>query len=207
MSRRRTTTTAPAAPVPAADLAGSLQNVAAMTSEACDSLIAMCTATLALIDGTEDNVLTIAQMVLTMRDQLQAFEDTIGAECEAQGCGHVSHRLDDVLARIDRAAAPHNPAQEPHAMNQSDLTTALDVLREAGELTRGFHPEHKLAGEATQMQLVLSLASLYLADLGKQIVVEGRDPADALLVVLEGKTKLPPEAVAALEEGNRLSLN
>lgn len=92
-------------------------------------------------------------------------------------------------------------------MNRSDLSAALDVLSESAKLTEGFHPEHRLAGEAAQMHMVLSLAALYVADLAKQLHVKGLPPTEAVLAVLEGERPLQPETVAALKEQQRLPRN
>ena len=87
------------------DLEEAVRNVASLASEWTDTLRAVCAGTLALIDGTERSALAVAELVMHIRDELHDMDNTIGAECESVGCGHVPHRMETVLAQIDRAAA------------------------------------------------------------------------------------------------------
>jgi hypothetical protein len=85
-----------------AELRGALTTVAAVIGESCEAMHAMCSATLALI-GTDASPAIVAQMLLNLGDALDNLSSAVSSECEAQGCGFVSRRLGDVLARLDAA--------------------------------------------------------------------------------------------------------
>jgi hypothetical protein len=81
----------------------SLSDIAAVCSEATDELVAIATAALAMLNADTHAVLTVGQLLLTIRDRAQALDNAVAVNCEQHDCGFVPHRLDALHARLDGA--------------------------------------------------------------------------------------------------------
>jgi hypothetical protein len=46
-------------------------------------------------------VLTVGRLLLTIRDRLETLDNDVAANCEHHDCGFVTHRLDELHARLD----------------------------------------------------------------------------------------------------------
>ena len=70
----------------------------------------------------------------------------------------------------------------------------------------GFHPDHALAGRATEMVLALQMARLFVLDYAHAIK-EGQDEEAALFTAIGGEQPFPKDAAAAFVSAQRRSLN
>lgn len=86
-----------------------------------------------------------------------------------------------------------------------ELLGAADTLSRFADLAVGFHQDHPLASEAAQMQLTIQLVNLYLLEFAKHCIA-GKNPTDALLVVLEGSTPVSPNVLAAMKKAKEQRL-